>query len=515
MALAYLLDPCLQHQNRDGVNAVGGWFEVFLDDTDDHATVYSDFDGTLCPERIGIDNNGRAVMIVDSARAYRVEMHDRTGNLLYTQYPVWTQKSGGGVTGVKVESTDGTVDVQKTTAGGVTIYDLSTQVTEDASRWGGIVMRGTGVEGDGMWHPVQVDSTQGPAPYATGWTVEKDCVADIAAALEFSCDNRDALNTIDVQCEFVLNGTVDRTEGGMLDPTRPKGRVSFEYKGAVSEGDKIDCRIYVRCNQDVTLFLGGYAVYNEEVDGVVGGGSGGGAYEAGDFVEITSANVINVTGLQPTSADSVAIGDGNTATSYSLAQGYDNTASINSVSQGFKNTALNNSFSQGYLNYASDYSVAQGYGNTAMDYSFTQGLRNGASFSSFAQGKDLEASNRAAVFGRFNLDGQGSGPSGIALAIGDGSASSARHNLFEIRKNGTVTVYSSTADTAGTEIISTLQGKADLSGMSAYQPVSGMSAYATTVDLSSKLDASASSSFIPVSASGDFVPYSAVNVVEV
>jgi hypothetical protein len=202
-------------------------------------------------------------------------MHDRTGNLLYTQYPVWTQKSGGGVTGVKVESTDGTVDVQKTTAGGVTIYDLSTQVTEEASRWGGIVMRGTGVEGDGMWHPVQVDSTQGPAPYATGWTVEKDCVADIAAALEFSCDNHDALNTIDVQCEFVVNGTVERTEGSMLDPTQSKGRISFEYKGAVAEGDKIDCRIYVRCNQDVTLFLSGYAVYNEEVDGVVGGGSGG------------------------------------------------------------------------------------------------------------------------------------------------------------------------------------------------------------------------------------------------
>ena len=276
MALAYLLDPCLQHQNRAGVNNVDGWFEVYLDSTDDHATVYSDFNGTLCPERIGIDNNGRAVMIVDSSNAYRVEMHDRTGNLIYTQHPVWTQKSGGGVTGVKVESTDGTVNVQKTTAGGITIYDLSTQVTEEASSWGGIVMRGTGVEGDGMWHPVLVDSTQGSVPYSNGWTVAKDCVADIAAALEFSCNDSTALHIIDVQCEFVRNNAVERTEGGMIDPTQPKGRVCFEYKGSVSEGDKIDCRIYVRCSQDVTLFLGGYAVYNEEVDGVVGGGSGGG-----------------------------------------------------------------------------------------------------------------------------------------------------------------------------------------------------------------------------------------------
>lgn len=41
--LQYLLDPCLQHQNLAGVNNVHGFFKVFLANTDDIATTYSDY----------------------------------------------------------------------------------------------------------------------------------------------------------------------------------------------------------------------------------------------------------------------------------------------------------------------------------------------------------------------------------------------------------------------------------------------------------------------------------------
>lgn len=139
MALAYLLDPCLQHQNRAGVNNVAGWFEVFEYDTDDRATVYTDFEGTLAPAHIGIDNNGRCVMIVDSSKAYRVEMHLPNGDLVYTQSPVWTVVSGGGVVSnkVEVESTDGSIAVDKTVVGNVTTYDLSANVEDgtDLLEW--------------------------------------------------------------------------------------------------------------------------------------------------------------------------------------------------------------------------------------------------------------------------------------------------------------------------------------------------------------------------------------------
>lgn len=125
MALAYLLDPCLQHQNREGVNNVAGWFEVFLNGTDDRAQVYSDFDGTLCPEHIVIDNNGRCVIIADSSKAYRVEMYGPNGDLIYTQYPVWCMESGDGAgDSTDVISTDGSIAIDKSVVGSTTTYDI-------------------------------------------------------------------------------------------------------------------------------------------------------------------------------------------------------------------------------------------------------------------------------------------------------------------------------------------------------------------------------------------------------
>ena len=125
MAFAYLLDPVNQYQNRAGVNNVNGFFKVFRADTDDTATTYKDFSGTLNPERIPIDNNGRAVIIVESGRPYRVEMYLPNGSLEFTQYPVYPMASGGGLTMVNIESTDGSVKVDKTVVGGQATFDLS------------------------------------------------------------------------------------------------------------------------------------------------------------------------------------------------------------------------------------------------------------------------------------------------------------------------------------------------------------------------------------------------------
>ena len=131
MAFAYVLDPTNQYQNRAGVNNVHGYFKVYLSNTDDIAVTYKDFNGTLNPERIDIDNNGRAVIIADSSRPYRVEMYEPNGTLVFTQYPVWCVASGGGMTMVDIQSTDGSVSVQKTSSGGMTVYDLSTNPEDD------------------------------------------------------------------------------------------------------------------------------------------------------------------------------------------------------------------------------------------------------------------------------------------------------------------------------------------------------------------------------------------------
>lgn len=295
MALAYLLDPCKQYQNRAGVNNVNGWLEVFEFDTDDRATVYSDFAGTLAPAHIGIDNNGRAVMIVDSAIAYRVEMHAPNGELIFTQAPIWTVASGGGVGAlVKVVSTDGTIDVQKTTVGAVTTYDLSTGGDEEPSTWGSKTCTASAVSGNNEWAELAFASSEGSISYNNGWTVTKKCAIDIAASIEMTSGDAAGLKDIEVKCEFFKNGTSVLVENGLVDPSKTIDRVSFEYKGAANKNDVINAVVSVRCAQSLTVGLVGRVFYNEECDGVIGGsGGGGGDYVAGEGINITG-DVISI-----------------------------------------------------------------------------------------------------------------------------------------------------------------------------------------------------------------------------
>ena len=96
MDLAYLLDPNKQYQDRNGVNNVSGFIRVYYDGTDDSAITYCNFKGTMNKRDIPIDNNGRAVVIADSSKVYRVEVYDRAGSLMWTQHPISCGVSGGG-----------------------------------------------------------------------------------------------------------------------------------------------------------------------------------------------------------------------------------------------------------------------------------------------------------------------------------------------------------------------------------------------------------------------------------
>ena len=60
MALAYLFDPNNQFQDRNGANNVAGFLRVFLNGTDHRARTYKNFEGTLNPSDIQLDNDGRA-----------------------------------------------------------------------------------------------------------------------------------------------------------------------------------------------------------------------------------------------------------------------------------------------------------------------------------------------------------------------------------------------------------------------------------------------------------------------
>lgn len=259
-------------------------------------------------------------------------------------------------------------------------------------------------------------------------------------------------------------------------------------------------------------------------------------------------------GVNSARLKSFAQGSSNSADMQSFAQGSHNSAILASLAQGTYSKAGGYSFAQGDLNIADGKSFAQGYGNRAKSGSFVQGQHNTAILTSFAQGYYNSAVNTAAVFGTYNLHGNGDTASGhsAAFAIGDGTANTARHDLMLVTKNGEITMYSSTADTVGLGLVSSIKaisaaatggvdsatvsaiasayadsaasGKLDSSASSMFQPSGQYQTagdYAYNSSVSSKLDASASSqfapsgnyadksalsSYVPVSASGQFAP---------
>ena len=96
MSLSYLFDPNLQVQDKSGNNNVNGFLRVYIDNTDDRAVTYKDFNGTFNQADIRLDNNGRAVVIVDDTMTYRLEVYDRDGSMLWTAKPLYAIGSNSG-----------------------------------------------------------------------------------------------------------------------------------------------------------------------------------------------------------------------------------------------------------------------------------------------------------------------------------------------------------------------------------------------------------------------------------
>ena len=120
MALQYLFDPNLQFQNRNGVNNVSGFLRVYINGTDDRSETYRNFDGGLNESDIVLDTDGRAVVIVDDRKTYRLEVYASDGSLLWTVTGYKARGgSGGSGTPVSVDGTVGEIDVDENTEGGV------------------------------------------------------------------------------------------------------------------------------------------------------------------------------------------------------------------------------------------------------------------------------------------------------------------------------------------------------------------------------------------------------------
>lgn len=411
MALAYLLDPTNQYQNRGGTNNVAGYFEVFLADTDDRATVYVDFEGTLAPARIPIDLNGRCVMVVDSEPAYRVEMHDRAGNLIFTQSPV-SAVGTGSTTGKEynVVSEDGTVRVTSFVDAGVITFDLSISHELEGARWGAKLSLLDHISEADEWQEIQTVVSQGSIPYDYGWYPGHAGVFDLAGSVEMVQGVATALHTVEVMAALVVGGVQKEVQHGMIDPSLPEQRVSFEFKGATEGEESVDVLYYVRSSETMSIGLAARTWYNDEMDGIVCGGGGSVGYSAGSGIHIDSANVISVTGMIPESASSQFAPSGDYADASSLSSKMDASASSQFAPSGdyAYNSSLTAYQPSGDYAYNSSLTAYQPAGDYAFNSSLSSKLDASAS-SQFQPSGDYQST---LTFGY----------SGTAISSIDGSA---------------------------------------------------------------------------------------------
>lgn len=273
-----------------------------------------------------------------------------------------------------------------------------------------------------------------------------------------------------------------------LDASASSGFYSTSNPSGFVDSAYVDSQ--VSSKQDTLTF--GFDA-DSAISSINGSALAGGGGVTGDFVETSSTNV--------------TIGDSNSASSTAFAQGWNNYANNDSFAQGSLAHAQNQSFAQGGMgNSAVGVSFAQGISNIARSTAFAQGLYNTASGVSFAQGFFNSAINTAVAFGQNNLHGDGDIVTGnsAAFVIGDGTDPDSRHDLMLVTKNGEITMYSGTADTAGLGIVSSIRALS--ASASSYVD----SAYVDS-QVSGKLDASASSDFVQSASLSAWIPYSALD----
>lgn len=287
-------------------------------------------------------------------------------------------------------------------------------------------------------------------------------VSAIASAYATGIGSSEASAIASAYAESAASGKLDSTafnSGDFYTTANESGFVDTAYVDSALSG-KQDSLTFAYDADSAISSINGSAL--------AGGGGGG----AGDYVENSSLNVAIGSGNTAYANISFTQGSGNYAEYRSFAQGTQNTASSWSVAFGGTNSAIstgvafgvNNSaaytsMAVGRMNYASWDSLAVGVENSASICSVALGKYNTASNTAFSYGYFVSAKDNAFAVGKYNLKGKGDTTTGesAAFVIGNGTSTAARHDLMVVTKDGEITMFSSTADTTGTGILSSIR----------------------------------------------------------
>lgn len=294
MALAYLLDPQLQLSDKSGALSVAGFLRVYINGTDDRAVTYKDFNGTLNTADIVLDDNGRAVVIADSSKTYRLEVYNRLGGLMWTQYPLNTIVGGaGGADGIVVESTDGSIQVDKYNAGGLVHFDLSTEGAQEL-KW-------TRTD-----NALIEESAEGVFLLPVN-QVEGNMTVDCTGILLKANVHYDVSMFINIEAPSTVVNRFEGLQFRVGGPDAPVAAVTFDNSYAHRQVACLSCDVHPRADTRLRVYVEGLA------NGAVlscsqctvhslaasytsggGGGGGGGTYTAGNGINIDSENEISV-----------------------------------------------------------------------------------------------------------------------------------------------------------------------------------------------------------------------------
>ena len=515
MALAYLVDPENQFMTKAGTINVEGYLRVYDAATDDPAITYCNFVGTENPEQIVLDNNGRAVVIADSERAYRLEVYNRYGTLLWTTTPLWCMSSGGGVQGSDIISTDGSISVDKTTVGSMTTFDIGLAPQSDEFlEW---CKCGEENIANGTWYPTVLEGTM-ESQVGTGLHVNKGQLYHITTTIKVDPTgagvNYDTLSANLMFNDGEEHNVVRRNydvDSSVNDPTL----CEFSYDFIPDNDGYIYLSVEgVAYFEHVSVEMQVHRIYSginavpdtcatkqwvqETFDYNMSSKVDYSAIEHNTYGEVTGIS------------GSAIAGGLNSATVSAIASSYAESAASSKVDQ----SAFDNCCSamSGYVSalqtdmssISASVSAVTGQTGNYIDWSASGTFQPSGSY--------VSASDMSSYIPFSGLDGTGnvitsiSGSSigstsvgheytGIWPVVVDNTADTIAVLNKSLCVDETMTGYES----AGSAVIGVNTGTV-LSGLTAYQTVAGMSAYAYESSLSAKLDTTAFSTV-----SGDFL----------
>ena len=212
MTVAYLFDPVKQFVSRNGIPLAGGFLNVFIGESQEPASTYSDAAGTVInPRNIPIDSAGRALgVFVDDSKLYTLKAYNSGGQLQFSIYPVAPAKGG--------------------TSGGDSYYypgDEFIHIDQDARE---ISLQNTKpIRGDE--ETIQMEDTED----AVILHVNPDIIGDemhVVAGEHTSVDYDSDNNTYTVNAEYAGSDTVEIDSGGAIHGNY-KGGYGIEIDGNV------------------------------------------------------------------------------------------------------------------------------------------------------------------------------------------------------------------------------------------------------------------------------------------